>query len=131
VSFSFYLYIYVSSPVINSVVDTDVFADAWEFNPDRWLAGTESQSAFAHQFAFGIGGRSCVASHLAHNSLYTVFLHLIAHFKIEPVDGEGAEAINPLNGLKRKEGMIGTPTGFKAKFTPRDEKHLVAWLDQN
>ena len=70
----------------------------------------------------------CVASHLAHNALYTVFLHLIAHYRILPAEGEGQDAIDPLEGLRAKESFVATPRGWKARFLPRDKKRLEAWL---
>lgn len=71
----------------------------------------------------------CVASHLAHNALYTVFLHLIAKYHILPADGTTREEIHPLRGL---EGLsfVATPRGSRAKFVPREgAEKLQAWLD--
>ncbi|KAH9885547.1 cytochrome P450 [Xylariomycetidae sp. FL2044] len=107
--------------------DPEVFTEPDTFAPERWLAG--SSNPHAHQYAFGIGGRMCVAQHLAHNALYTVFLHLIARFQILPADGEGPEAAHPLRGLKGLT-FVGTPKGWRARFVPRDGDGLVAWLNQ-
>lgn len=71
----------------------------------------------------------CVASHLAHNALYTVFLHLIAKYHILPADGTTAEEIDPLRGL---EGLafVATPRGTRARFVPREgAEKLQKWLD--
>lgn len=96
------------------------------FAPERWLPDAPNQ--YAHQFAFGIGGRMCVASHLAHNALYTVFLHLIARFKILPADGATADEIDPIKGLNGLS-FVATPKGFRAKFLPRDgAAALESWL---
>lgn len=70
-----------------------------------------------------------MASHLAHNALYTVFLHLIAKFHILPADGTTQEEIHPLRGL---EGLsfVATPRGARAKFVPREgSEKLQSWLD--
>ncbi|OTA98769.1 hypothetical protein M426DRAFT_258122 [Hypoxylon sp. CI-4A] len=106
--------------------DPELFTEPDTFAPERWLPN--SSNPHAHQYAFGIGGRMCVASHLAHNALYTVFLHLIAHFRILPAEGESAEAIDPLKGLK---GMtfVGTPRGWRARFVPRQGEKLTTWLE--
>ncbi|KAI1077228.1 cytochrome P450 [Whalleya microplaca] len=106
--------------------DAEVFTEPDTFAPERWLPNSPTQ--YAHQYSFGIGGRMCVASHLAHNALYTAFLHLIAHFRILPAEGETAEAIDPLKGLK---GMtfVATPRGWRARFVPREGEKLAAWLD--
>jgi 3-hydroxyphenylacetate 6-hydroxylase len=69
----------------------------------------------------------CVASLLAHNALYSVFLHLISRFHILPSDGETVAEIEPLKGLEGRT-FVGTPRGFKAKFIPRDGQKLNAWL---
>ncbi|CAI6094500.1 unnamed protein product [Clonostachys chloroleuca] len=106
--------------------DTTAFREPDVFAPERWLP--DAPDASAHQYAFGIGGRMCVASLLAHKALYTVFLHIIAKFQILPADGETAEAIDPLAGLKGFT-FVGTPRGFRARFVPRDGEKLKAWLD--
>ena len=118
--------------------DPELFPNPGIFDPERWLpsehdsaSGNENSRPHAHQFAFGIGGRMCVASHLAHNALYTVFLHLIAHFRILPAEGESREAIDPLEGLKAKESFVATPRGWRAKFVPREARGIGEWLDGN
>lgn len=70
----------------------------------------------------------CVASHLAHNALYTVFLHLIARYKIVPAENTTEEEIDPLRGLKGLT-FVGTPRGWRAKFVPREGDELEAWLN--
>lgn len=108
-------------------LDPELFTEPDTFAPQRWLAN--SSNAHTHQYAFGIGGRMCVASHLAHNALYTVFLHLIAHFHILPAEGETVEAIDPIKGLKGFS-FVGTPRGWRARFVPREGgEKLAAWLD--
>ncbi|KAI1407142.1 cytochrome P450 [Hypoxylon sp. FL1857] len=106
--------------------DPELFTEPDTFAPERWLPN--SSNPHAHQYAFGIGGRMCVASHLAHNALYTVFLHLIAHFRILPAEGETVEAIDPLKGLKGM-AFVGTPRGWRARFVPREGDKLAAWLE--
>ncbi|OTB10519.1 hypothetical protein K445DRAFT_252780 [Daldinia sp. EC12] len=106
--------------------DPELFTEPDSFIPERWLK--DASNIHAHQFAFGIGGRMCVASHLAHNALYTVFLHLIAHFRILPAEGETIEAIDPIKGLKGM-AFVGTPRGWRARFVPREGEKLTAWLE--
>ncbi|KAJ9145063.1 Cytochrome P450 [Pleurostoma richardsiae] len=108
--------------------DPELFTEPNAFAPERWLPGSRDQHA--HQFAFGIGGRMCVASHLAHNALYTVFLHLIARFQIFPAEGKSADEIDPIAGLKGR-AFVGTPRGFQARFVPRDGQKLEGWLDNS
>jgi 3-hydroxyphenylacetate 6-hydroxylase len=72
----------------------------------------------------------CVASHLAHNALYTVFLHLIARFQIFPAKGKSANEIDPIAGLKGR-AFVSTPRGFQARFVPRDGQKLEGWLDNS
>ncbi|KAI1252827.1 hypothetical protein MGN70_005033 [Eutypa lata] len=106
--------------------DPELFTEPNTFAPERWLPN--SSSTYAHQYAFGIGGRMCVASHLAHNALYTVFLHLIAKFRILPAEGETAEAIDPIAGLKGKL-FVSSPRGWRARFIPREGDKINAWLE--
>lgn len=70
----------------------------------------------------------CVASLLAQNALYTVFLHLIAHFHILPATSKTALEIDPLLGLKGRS-FVATPRGYEARFVPRNESALRAFLD--
>ncbi|KAF0325143.1 3-hydroxyphenylacetate 6 hydroxylase [Colletotrichum asianum] len=106
--------------------DSDLFAEPDVFAPERWLPDAPDQ--YAHQFAFGIGGRMCVASHLAHNALYTAFLHLIAHFEIFPADGQSSDEIDPIKGLKGL-AFVATPKGSRARFVPRRDMELESLLN--
>ncbi|KAH0423404.1 hypothetical protein CcaCcLH18_12186 [Colletotrichum camelliae] len=106
--------------------DSDLFAEPDVFAPERWLPDAPDQ--YAHQFAFGIGGRMCVASHLAHNALYTAFLHLIAHFEIFPADGQSSDEIDPIKGLKGL-AFVATPRGSRARFVPRKDTGLESLLN--
>lgn len=63
----------------------------------------------------------CVAHHLAHKALYAVFLHLIAHFEILPVEGVDDPLIaDPLEGVSEKEQFVSAPRGSRARLVPRD-----------
>ncbi|KAI1086277.1 cytochrome P450 [Rostrohypoxylon terebratum] len=106
--------------------DPELFSEPDVFAPERWLP--KASNPHAHQYAFGIGGRMCVASHLAHKALYTVFLHLIAHFRILPSEGETIDAIDPIKGLQGIS-FVGTPRGWRARFVPREGEKLAAWLE--
>ncbi|KAL1851534.1 hypothetical protein Plec18170_006353 [Paecilomyces lecythidis] len=102
--------------------DPDAFPDPWAFKPERWLGNTDKHS---HQFAFGYGSRMCVASHLAFSLVYTVLLHLIAHFEIKPASGdvnENNSTIDPILGLKDPTALTASPINSTARFIPRSEK---------
>lgn len=72
----------------------------------------------------------CVASLLAHNALYTVYLHLIANYKILPASGQTAEEIDPIKGLKGL-AFVGAPRGYQARFEPRNgQVKLESWLNK-
>jgi 3-hydroxyphenylacetate 6-hydroxylase len=106
--------------------DSEELEKAWDFRPEWWLGNSDKRT---HQFAFGFGGRMCVATYISHNVLYTVYLHLLAHFEIRPVDGETSEsAIDPLESLKGVEGTAATPRKFKARFTPRNKTLLQDYI---
>ncbi|KAF3392998.1 3-hydroxyphenylacetate 6-hydroxylase [Talaromyces pinophilus] len=99
--------------------DPTVFPDPDTFAPDRWMQG-ENQS-HQHQYAFGIGGRMCVASQLAAKALYTVFVHLIAHFELLPAEETlDLDAADPLKGLLEKENSRVTPRVRHVRFVPRN-----------
>ncbi|KAI1207858.1 cytochrome P450 [Annulohypoxylon truncatum] len=106
--------------------DPELFSEPDLFAPERWLSSSTNPQA--HQYAFGIGGRMCVASYLAHKALYTVFLHLTAHFRILPAEDETIDAIDPINGLQGIS-FVGTPRGWRARFIPREGEKLAAWLE--
>ncbi|KAK1658939.1 cytochrome P450 [Colletotrichum godetiae] len=110
---------------LNSWSYPDLFKEPEVFDPERWLPDAPDQ--YAHHFAFGMGGRMCVASHLAHGALYTAFLHLIARFNILPADGKTSVEIDPIKGLNGLS-FVASPKGFQAKFVPRDGAGLGRWL---
>ncbi|KAF4956253.1 hypothetical protein FSARC_11652 [Fusarium sarcochroum] len=100
--------------------DTAIFPDAEIFDPERWLNG--DATANRHQFAFGMGGRMCVASHVASKALYTVFLHLVVHFKILPADeSDNPSAWDPLAGLLDRENPQAAPLATSVRFVPRNQ----------
>lgn len=106
--------------------DPDEVQDSWSFLPERWLGSSQKHT---HQFAFGYGGRMCVASHVSHNALYTVYLHLIAYFQIKTVEGEAKElTIDPLESLLDIEGTAAAPKSFRARFVPRDRAMLQDYI---
>lgn len=101
------------------LLDATLFSDPTIFAPERWLDG--DQTANRHQYAFGIGGRMCVASHVATKALYTVFLHIIAHFQILPAE-ETMDPIvaDPIEGLLVRENPIAGPKARSVRFVPRN-----------
>ncbi|KAK7757796.1 hypothetical protein SLS62_000174 [Diatrype stigma] len=101
------------------LLDATLFSDPTIFAPERWLDG--DQTANRHQYAFGIGGRMCVASHVATKALYTVFLHIISHFQILPAK-ETMDPIvaDPIEGLLVRENPIAGPKARLVRFVPRN-----------
>ncbi|KAI1105540.1 cytochrome P450 [Jackrogersella minutella] len=99
--------------------DSSVFADPNVFEPERWM--DDDQTANRHQYAFGIGGRMCVASHVATKALYAVFFHLIAHFRVIPA-GDTIDPISadPIEGLLTRENPIANPKARTVRFVPRN-----------
>lgn len=110
-------------PRTHCELDPTVFSEPDVFAPERWLDG--DQTANRHQYAFGIGGRMCVASHVASKALYTVFFHLIAHFQILPAEASAdpfaahPDSADPVKGLLTKENPIVEPRGRVVRFVPR------------
>ncbi|OTB05988.1 hypothetical protein M426DRAFT_72556 [Hypoxylon sp. CI-4A] len=100
--------------------DTSVFSNPNEFAPERWMDG--DQTANRHQYAFGIGGRMCIASHVATKALYAVFLHLIANFQILPAEETKNPIVaDPIEGLVTRENPIAGPKARLVRFVPRNE----------
>ena len=63
----------------------------------------------------------CVASQLASKALYTVFLHLIAHFELFPAeDAPSPDAADPLKGLLEDENSRVAPRVHHVRFVPRN-----------
>ncbi|KAI0173366.1 cytochrome P450 [Hypoxylon sp. FL1284] len=99
--------------------DPSVFSDPNTFAPERWMDG--DQTANRHQYAFGIGGRMCVASHVATKALYAVFLHLVAHFQVLPAkDTMDPIVADPIEGLLTRENPIAGPKSRTVRFVPRN-----------
>lgn len=73
-----------------------------------------------HQFAFGMGGRMCVASHVASKALYTVIVHLVGHFEILPAEGAPTTAIDPIDGLLTQGNHQAAPAATYVKLRPRN-----------
>lgn len=112
---------HIASCFLTSIqTDSTIYPEPDSFLPERWL-DTEN-TTHLHQFAFGIGGRACIANHLAHKALYTAFLHLIAHFEILPAEASTNDpyVLHPLEGLLRKESFVATPRNRAVRLVPRD-----------
>lgn len=110
--------VFIPKPSLTAMADPAVFADPNTFAPERWL--DDDQTANRHQYAFGIGGRMCVASHVASKALYTVFLHLIAHFKILPAEGASDIEVDPIAGLAVPGNHQAAPRARHVRFLPRN-----------
>lgn len=77
--------------------DLDDIENPRDFVSERRLGAADNRS---YHFAWGYETRMCVASHVAHNAPYTVYSHLLSHFKILPSTGGGSETItDPLKKL--------------------------------
>lgn len=99
--------------------DPDAFNRPWEFHPERWLGDSDKHT---HQFAFGYGARMCVASHLASSLVYTVLLHLLAHFEVRPAAQDTDATIDPVKGLADPTALTLFPRSSRARFILRRGK---------
>ncbi|CAI6088004.1 unnamed protein product [Clonostachys chloroleuca] len=102
--------------------DPVLFPEPLIFSPERWINAGSTATTHLHQYAFGIGGRMCIANHLAHKALYTAFLHLISHFQVLPAVNNlnDPTTIDPLEGLLDKESFVATPKTQFVRLIPRD-----------
>ncbi|KAM8977394.1 25-hydroxyvitamin D-1 alpha hydroxylase, mitochondrial [Pelodytes ibericus] len=63
--------------------DENVFKDANEFHPDRWLKKDESHHPYA-SIPFGFGKRSCIGRRIAELEVYLALARILTHFEVKP-----------------------------------------------
>lgn len=73
-----------TSFLINSIALSNEFEDPNEFQPERWIDGSES-NATANFWGFGGGRRICVGWKVAQQALFLAFARLIYCFDLTPV----------------------------------------------
>ena len=98
-------------------MDQDIFQDAQDFLPERWL--DDSQLPLA---AFGFGRRTCPGQTLARNSLLVVVSRLLWAFDIQWKEGQ-AQQLESLDFTH--EGIFSKPCPFEAVFTVRSTVHAA------
>lgn len=83
--------IVVTCPPVGHRVE-EVFKNANEYNPDRWLdseglpLNEKSEAAFSF-IPFGDGARRCLGEHFGYLQIMTVIAHFLWHYDMEVLDG--------------------------------------------
>ncbi|KAF7195888.1 Phenylacetate 2-hydroxylase, partial [Pseudocercospora fuligena] len=105
--------------------DTDQFgADAWRFNPERYL---HDDSPLPHS-AFGAGSRICPAVGISNRLTYAILMRLILAFRFhEPIDGMGRKPdVHPINFSDSYQQVVSHPKFFDCHFVARDPDWLAS-----
>ena len=94
-------------------LDQDVYQDAYEFKPERWIDNPELPLR-----AFGFGRRVCTGQHIAGNSLFINIARLLWAFDIGYAYENGQR--QEIDSLAMTQGFNSRPMPFKASFKVRD-----------
>lgn len=94
-----------TSFLINSIALSSEFDNAQEFQPERWMDGSEAHTT--HNFwGFGGGRRICVGWKVAEQALFTAFARLLFCFEMSPVRSSYLFLILVRNARAAYEGHV-------------------------
>ena len=99
-------------------LDDQVFAEPYQFNPDRWI-----ENPSLPLMAFGFGRRICTGQHLARNSLTINIARLLWGFDFNHALDENGRPIL-VDEMAFTQGFNSRPMPFQAKITPRSPDKL-------
>ncbi|EAT82251.1 hypothetical protein HBH56_107850 [Parastagonospora nodorum] len=101
-----------TSLLINSIALSSEFDNAQEFQPERWMDGSEAHTT--HNFwGFGGGRRICVGWKVAEQALFIAFARLLYCFELGPN--------GPINDQKLNHQTVNEP--FPVEVTVRSLEH--------
>lgn len=103
---------------LNSVIDQDpdLFEDALDFKPERWLQKPDLPFS-----GFGFGQRMCPGQHFARNSLLILISRLIWAYNITHAYEDGKKVhIDPWS---MSQATVVSPETFRASFEVRSPRH--------
>ncbi|KAF2231527.1 cytochrome P450 [Viridothelium virens] len=98
--------------LINSIALSKEFDNAQEFQPERWIDGSETRTT-ANFWGFGGGRRVCVGWKVAEQALFIAYARLLYCFELSP-DGL-------IDDTRLNHQVIGEP--FPVKATIRSARH--------
>ncbi|KAI0413485.1 cytochrome P450 2C31 [Xylaria grammica] len=101
-----------TSFLINSIALSREFDDAHEFQPERWIEGSEAHTT-ANFWGFGGGRRICVGWKVAEQALYIAFARLLYCFELTPN--------GPIDDKMLNHQTVNEP--FPVKVTVRSPGH--------
>ncbi|RMZ84674.1 hypothetical protein DV737_g898, partial [Chaetothyriales sp. CBS 132003] len=108
-------------------MDPAVWKDPMVFRPERWLDQPD-----APLFTYGLGYRMCAGSLLANREMYTIYLRLLAAFRIQDAQGEAGSRLSsdPVHGQDDPTQLVTVPRRMKVRLVPRNEKALAQALEE-
>ena len=71
----------------------EVFPNASEFIPERWLKSNEAKPHPFANFPFGIGPRMCIGKRFAELEMQALFFELLRNFRIEWKSNEEPKSV--------------------------------------
>jgi len=102
--------------------DAEVYANPYEFRPERYLGQDEKSKPAAdpRTWSFGFGRRHCPGRHFADITLWFMFTSILAAFDIgEPFDDTGKRISYHAPPGPYTSGLVSRPKPFKCSITPR------------
>lgn len=116
--------------------DETHFKNAYEFNPERYVADDSIDDAAATRgtphYGYGAGSRMCIGSHLANRELYTAFLKLITAFEIVgPKNKKDEPVLDALGCNQFPTSLTLDPKPFKIGMRIRDKKLVEKWIAES
>ncbi|KAI0595626.1 cytochrome P450 2C31 [Biscogniauxia sp. FL1348] len=103
-----------TSFLINSIALSSEFDNAHEFQPERWIDGSEANTT-TNFWGFGGGRRICVGWKVAEQALFIAFARLLYCFEFSPN--------GPINDERLNHQTVNEP--FPVKATIRSARHIL------
>lgn len=112
--------------------DEEHFKNPKEFNPDRYMDGSDEKLSGVSHFSYGAGSRMCAGSHLANRELYVAFVRLISAFEILPPQDKADEPeMDCLDASAIPTSLTMEPKPFKVGFKIRNKAVLDKWIKES
>ncbi|KXT12870.1 hypothetical protein AC579_5391 [Pseudocercospora musae] len=99
--------------------DANIYHDPSTFNPNRFLGDNPQMDP--RNIIFGFGRRICPGKLLADASVFLTIARTLAVFDIKSHVDDDGRSVAP--HFDPESGFVSHPAEFKARITPRSEKH--------
>ncbi|EXJ90262.1 hypothetical protein A1O1_03361 [Capronia coronata CBS 617.96] len=101
-------------------------ADAWKFNPDRFIDSSEAVGAGLPHLTFGAGSRICPAVAISNRIICALLTRLILAFEMDGSSQEGRSPnVDPLDFSNVYDRLVAHPRYYDCHYKARDP----AWLE--